>query len=75
MKNVNYIFIRRNNKCDLQKEVKAMKNLSHFCFYFRLPDGREVETEIVSSSFKECLKDAQERAANTKSKIIAWVEL
>ena len=52
-----------------------MKNLSHFCFYFRLPDGREVETEIMGSSFKECLEDAQERAAHVNGKIIAWVEL
>jgi hypothetical protein len=46
-----------------------------FIFYFKLPDGREVESEIVGNSFKECLKDAQERAANVNGKITAWVEL
>ena len=52
-----------------------METISWFIFYFRLPDGREVESEIVGKTFKECLEDAQERAANAKGKIIAWVEL
>lgn len=46
-----------------------------FIFYFRLPDGREVERKIVGETFKKCLRDAQEVASNENSKIIAWVEL
>lgn len=52
-----------------------MNTVSWFVFYFRLPDGREVDAEIVGYSFEECLKDAQKRAAYAKAEIIAWVEL
>ena len=50
-------------------------DLLWFIFYFKLPDGREVNTEIVGKSFEECFKNAQERSAYTKAKIIALVEL
>jgi hypothetical protein len=52
-----------------------MNTVSWFVFYFRLPDGREVDAEIVGKTFKECLKDAQERATHAKAEIVAWVEL
>jgi hypothetical protein len=46
-----------------------------FVFYFRLPDGRKVETEIVGTTFEECLKNAQRRATNANAKIISWTEV
>ena len=52
-----------------------MNTISWFVFYFRLPDGREVDAEIVGKSFEECLKDAQKRAAHAKAVITAWVEM
>lgn len=52
-----------------------MSATSWFVFYFRLQDGREVDTEIIGKTFKECLENAQKRAAYAKAEIIAWVEL
>lgn len=52
-----------------------MDQILWFVFYFRLPNGREIDAEVVGRSFEACLKDAQKRAAYAKAKIIAWVEL
>lgn len=52
-----------------------MNTVSWFVFYFKLPDGKEVDAEIVGKTFKKCLENAQERAAHLKAEIVAWVEL
>jgi hypothetical protein len=52
-----------------------MNGISWFVFYFKLPDGREVDAEITGKTFKECLEDAQKRAAHANAEIVAWVEM
>ena len=52
-----------------------MNKTSWFVFYFKLQDGRKVETEIVGTTFEECLKNAQKRATNAKAEIISWTEV
>ena len=46
-----------------------------FIFYFRLPNGRGEEKEVVGETFERCLKKAQHYATHKKAEITAWIEL
>lgn len=52
-----------------------MNKISWFIFCFRLPNGREVELEVVGKTFEKCLENAQKRVAHKKAEIVAWIEL
>ena len=52
-----------------------MKRVLYFSFYFKLPNGEEIEREIKGNTFEECLNKAQQRAARKNAEITAWIEL
>jgi hypothetical protein len=74
IKNVNYIFIRRNKDvtCTKQKEDKEMKL---FKFWISFSNKKDYEIQEHGENFAECLQKAQNRAKFVGGKVCAWDEI
>lgn len=74
MKNVNYIFIRRNKDVTCTK-IKEDKEMKLFKFWISFSNKKDYEIQEHGESFAECLQKARNRAEFVGGKVCAWDEI